>query len=584
MKRHKYLDLNPKTFRALVRFSAQAYGDQLAWVGLSSGQQYTFSQAYDTIQRLKKSLFDSLGLRKGDKVALWSENMPNWGITYLALTSAGLVAVPLLPDFSAHEVENILSHSESKALFVSKRLLPKLKDVHTDIKDIILVEDFTQFTDLENFDTAGNKPFLSDEPMAGEQEPDINETDLAVIIYTSGTTGKSKGVMHSHRSIISNVLDVQYVQTIDPGEKFLSILPLSHTYENTIGFLAPFLHGGTVYYLEKPPTASILLPALQKVRPSFMLSVPLIIEKIFRKNILPTIQAKKITASIYKKGLGRRVLHSVAGKKLKKLFGGNIKFFGIGGAKLDPEVERFMREAGFPYAVGYGLTETAPLLAGSNPKNQRFQSTGPAVRSVTLKILDPDPKTGEGEVVAKGPNVMLGYYKEPELTKQAFTEDGWFRTGDLGVFDKDGHLYIRGRSKNMILGPSGENIYPEEIEAIINSFEHVNESLVVQREGKLVALVHVDFDQIEKKALEWFNQQKDKATEFSQTQWEKVKHSADIVNEYLKNLEHQLKDFVNQRVSKYSRIQKVEFQREPFVKTATKKIKRFLYTDKGQKN
>ncbi len=582
--KHKYLDLRPKTFRALVRFSAQTYGDRLAWVGLSSGQQYTYSGAYDTIQRLKKSLFDSLGLHKGDKVALWSENMPNWGITYLALTSAGLVAVPLLPDFSAHEVENILSHSESKVLFVSKRLLPKLKEVQTEIKDIILVEDFTQFTDLENFDTAGNKPFLSDKPLADDQEPDINETDLAVIIYTSGTTGKSKGVMHSHRSIISNTLDVQYVQNIDPGEKFLSILPLSHTYENTIGFLAPFLHGATVYYLEKPPTASILLPALKKVRPTFMLSVPLIIEKIYRKNILPSIQAKKITASIYKTGFGRKMLNSLAGKKLKKIFGGNLKFFGIGGAKLDPEVERFMREAGFPYAVGYGLTETAPLLAGSNPKNQRFQSTGPAVRSVTLKILDPDPHTGEGEIIARGPNVMLGYYKEPELTKQTFTEDGWFRTGDLGVFDKDGHLYIRGRSKNMILGPSGENIYPEEIEAIINSFENVNESLVIQQEGKLVALVHVDFDEIEQKAVEWFNQQKDKATEFSQTQLDKLKHSADIVNEYLKNLERQLKDFVNQRVSKYARIQKVEFRKEPFVKTATKKIKRFLYTDKGKKN
>ena len=582
MKKNNYLDLRPKTFRTLLRFSAQTYGDQLAWVGLSSGQKYTFTEAYRTIQLLKNSLFNKLGLSKGDKVALWSENMPNWGITYLALTSAGLVAVPLLPDFSAHEVENILAHSESKALFVSKRLLSKLKNVHTDIKDIVLVEDFSLFTDLEHFDTSKNKPFLSDVPFAEDQEPDISETDLAVIIYTSGTTGKSKGVMHSHRSIISNVLDVQYVQTIEPGEKFLSILPLSHTYENTIGFLAPFLHGGTVYYLEKPPTASILLPALQKVRPGFMLSVPLIIEKIFRKNILPTIQAKKLTASLYKTGLGRKVLHNAAGKKLKKLFGGNLKFFGIGGAKLDPEVERFMREAGFPYAVGYGLTETAPLLAGSNPRNQRFQSTGPAIRSVTLKILDPDPRTGEGEVVAQGPNIMLGYYKEPELTKQAFTEDGWFRTGDLGVFDKDGHLYIRGRSKNMILGPSGENIYPEEIEAIINSFENVNESLVIQKEGKLVALVHVDFDEIEKKAIEWFKQQKGKASDFSQTQWDKVKQSADIVNDYLKNLERQLKDFVNQRVSKYSRIQKVEFRKEPFVKTATKKIKRFLYTDKGK--
>ncbi len=580
----KYLDLSPKTFRSLLHSAVRVYPQSLAWVGLTSGQQYTYAQAYDMIQRLKALLLDTLQLKKGDKVALWGENMPNWGITYFAITSAGLVVVPLLPDFSAHEVENILSHSESKVLFVSRRLVSKLKDVKTDIQDIILVEDFSKFTDLESFDISKNIEFLAPLAYDESKEPDISENDLAVIIYTSGTTGKSKGVMHTHRSIISNVLDVQYVQWVEPGEKFLSILPLSHSYENTIGFLAPFVHGATVYYVEKPPTASVLLPALQKVRPTFMLSVPLIIEKIFRKNILPTIQAKKLTASVYKTDLGRKVLHNVAGKKLKKLFGGNIKFFGIGGAKLDPEVERFMREAKFPYAVGYGLTETAPLLAGSNPQNQRYRSTGPAVRTVTLKILDPDPKTGEGEIVAKGPNIMLGYYKEPELTKQTFTEDGWFRTGDLGVFDKDGHLYIRGRSKNMILGPSGENIYPEEIEAIINSFDNVNESLVVQREGKLVALVHVDFDEIEKKATEWFNEQKDKASDFSQNQWDKLKHSADIVNEYLKYLEKQLKSFVNQRVSKSARIHQVEFHSEPFVKTATKKIKRFLYSDKNTKN
>ena len=573
--KNNYIDLKPKTFRELLKFSVKSYVNSLVWIGLSSGQKYTYTQAYDTIQRLKNALFNKLGLKKGDKVALWSENMPNWGIVFFSVVSSGLVLVPLLPDFSAYEIENILSHSESKVLFISKRLLSKLKEVKNTMEHVILIEDFKLLSDLQSLDVSKNEDFISKKVI--EKEPEIKENDLAVIIYTSGTTGKSKGVMHTHLSLITNVLDVQYVQWIEKGEKFLSILPLSHSYENTIGFLAPFIYGAMVYYIEKPPTSSILLPALKKVRPSFMLSVPLIIEKIFRKSILPSIQAKKITATIYKTRLGKKILHFIAGKKLKKLFGGNLKFFGIGGAKLDPEVERFMRDAKFPYAVGYGLTETAPLLAGSNPKIQRFQSTGPAVRSVSLKIIEPDPNTGEGELIAKGPNVMIGYYKEPELTKQVFTEDGWFRTGDLVVFDKDGHLYIKGRSKNMILGPSGENIYPEEIEAIINSYDLVNESLVIKKENKLVALVHIDFEELEKKATEWFNIQKHKLSNFSQQQKEKLKASSDAINEYLKNIETQLKRYVNERVNKASRIQKIEFRKEPFVKTATKKIKRYLY-------
>jgi long-chain acyl-CoA synthetase len=313
-----------------------------------------------------------------------------------------------------------------------------------------------------------------------------------------------------------------------------------------------------------------------------MLSVPLIIEKIYRKNILPQINSKGITRGLYKNAIGRKILNRLAGKKLMELFGGRLKFFGIGGAKLDPEVEKFMREAKFPYAIGYGLTETGPLLAGANPKEIRFQSCGKPMRSVQLKIKDPDPKTGEGEIIAKGPNIMLGYYKEPELTKAAFTEDGWFRTGDLGVFDKDGFLYIRGRLKNMILGPSGENIYPEEIEAIINSFEHVNESLVIEKDGKLVALVHFDFEALEKKAIEWVNEQCKKAADYIKCQEQKAKDKYEALNEYLKHLSQQLKDYVNQRVNKSSRISKIEIQKEPFVKTATKKIKRYLYMKKDK--
>ncbi len=575
-EKYPYIDLKTKTLRELLYYSSGNYAKKTAFVSLNTNTSYTYSEVYDLVQKVKYVLYNKFNLQRGDKVAIWAENSPNWGVTYFAITTAGFVAVPLLPDFSAHEVQNILTHSESKAIFISQRLISKFKDVKTDLKDIILVEDFTLFKDLKKFDTSKNEPVL-DQPQAPAEEFPVSEDDLAVIIYTSGTTGKSKGVMLTHKNIVSNTLDVQYVQWIAPGEKFLSILPLSHSYENTVGFLAPFLHGATVFYLEKPPTASLLLPAMKKVKPTFMLSVPLIIEKIYRKNILPQINEKALTKTLYKTPVGRKVLNKIAGKKLIELFGGKIKFFGIGGAKLDPEVERFMREAKFPYAIGYGLTETAPLLAGGNPQIIRFQSCGKPLRSVKIKIKDPDPKTGEGEIIATGPNIMQGYYKEPELTKQVFTEDGWFRTGDLGVFDKDGFLYIRGRLKNMILGPSGENIYPEEIEAIINSFDHVNESLVVEKDGKLVALVHFDFDALEKKATEWFNEQKQKAGDYLKGKGEQAKDSYDAVNEYVKHLTQQLKDYVNSRVNKSSRIAKVEVQKEPFVKTATKKIKRYLY-------
>ena len=577
-----YVSLENRTIREIFNYAVNHYSDRTAFVGLSSNKSYTYSEVYDLVQKLKFVLTNKFGLQKGDKFAIWSENNPHWGIAYFAITTLGLIAVPLLPDFSAFEVQNILEHSGAKGIFLSKRTLSKYKDVKTNIDKVVLLDDFTQITDTKEFDLTKNKNIIS-EKLEPKDEPEVTEEDIASIVYTSGTTGKSKGVVLLHRNTASNVLDVQYVQWIEPGEKFLSILPLSHTYENTVGFLAPLLHGSTIYYLEKPPTASLLLPALKKVQPTFMLSVPLIIEKIYRKNILPQINAKPFTRSLFKTSVGFKLLSKAAGKKLLKTFGGQLKFFGIGGAKLDPEVEKFMRAAKFPYAIGYGLTETGPLLAGANPQVIRFQSCGKPMRSVTLKIKDPDPKTGEGEIIAKGPNVMQGYYKEPDLTKQAFTEDGWFRTGDLGVFDEDGFLYIRGRIKNMILGPSGENIYPEEIEAIINSFDNVNESLVIEENGKLVALVHIDLEAIEKQAINWFNTQSKKAGDFIQDQSQKAADKYQIVNEYLKHLSDEIKNYVNQRVNKTSRINKVEIQKEAFVKTATNKIKRYLYQKKDKK-
>jgi long-chain acyl-CoA synthetase len=320
------------------------------------------------------------------------------------------------------------------------------------------------------------------------------------------------------------------------------------------------LFGSCVYYLRKPPTPAVLLPALEEVKPTIMLTVPLIIEKIYFNKIMPTFRDNFILNLLYKIPFLRKKLNEAAGKKLKNTFGGNLKFFGIGGAKLNKTVEKFLIEAKFPYAIGYGLTETSPLLAGANPQKARYESTGPAIEGIELIINNPDKKTGEGEIWAKGPTVMKGYYKEPEITKEVLTPEGWFKTGDLGTLDSNDYLYIKGRLKNMIVGASGENIYPEEIESIINNFRFVVESLVVQQKGKLVAYVHINMEELEKK-YHLFKQDMTKQVE------DKVE---DVLNE--------LQEYVNSQVNKFSKIQKVILQPVPFQKTATLKIKRFLYT------
>lgn len=362
--------------------------------------------------------------------------------------------------------------------------------------------------------------------------------------------------MLTHKNISSNAAASRYIQDINSNDRFLSVLPLSHTYENTIGFILPIICGASIYYIKKAPTPAVLLPALKSVRPTLMLTVPLIIEKIYKNKVLPSFNKSKLTRALYSIPFLRKKFNLLAGKKLMRTFGGELKFFGIGGAKLDKTVEKFLREAKFPYAIGYGLTETSPLLAGANALNTRMQSTGPKVKGVTLKIHNPKKLTGEGEIWAKGPNVMIGYYKEPELTREVMTEDGWFKTGDLGILNESNYLYIRGRSKNIIIGPGGENIFPEDIESVINNFKHVAESLVIQQKGKLVAMVHFNKEEIEEKY-----------------QYLKVE-----IEEKYNELCKELHEHVNARVNKFSKIQVVLLQNEEFAKTATKKIKRFMYT------
>ena len=540
------------TFPALFGKVAEKHGDQNA-LSFVDEKPLTYKEVNDRIYSLIRFLED-LGIRQGDKVAILGTNMPNWGITYFAISFMGSVVVPLLPDFLPGEIDNILDHSGAKAIFISSSLMRKMDDVKgKTLIHRIIMEDFS-FAGIPTYEAnyiPGSKPLNS---------YDVKEEELAAIIYTSGTTGSSKGVMLTHKNISINVLACRKLKHIDETDRFLSILPLSHTLENTVGFLVPLFNGACVYYMKKAPSPSVLIPALQKVKPTVILTVPMVIEKIYYSKVYPALYGKGYIKALMAIPPIRKILHGAAGKKLMQTFGGSIQFFGIGGAKLNTNVEKFLNEADFPYAIGYGLTETAPLLAGAVPGKTKVGSTGPAVEGVEMKIHDPDPLTGEGEIWAKGSNVMKGYYKEPALTEQVLTPDGWFKTGDLGVFDRDQKLYIKGRLKNIIVGSSGENIYPEEIESVINNFRHVVESIVIQKKGKLVALVHINREEIE----EAYHHLREEVSQFVE------KKTEEILQE--------LKIYVNARVNKFSQLQSIVLQQDPFQKTATKKIKRFLYT------
>jgi len=478
--------------------------------------------------------------------------MPNWGASYFAITFMGAVAVPILPDFTPGEIANVLDHSGAKALFVSGNLSHKYGEyASATLETVISIDDFSVIS--------GSNGKSYSEGLMPVIKYNVAEEDLAVIIYTSGTTGKSKGVMLTHKNISFTAKQVRTIQYVVESDVFLSILPLSHTYEQTLGLVLPVFNGAMVWYLRKAPTPSVLLPALELVKPTTMLTVPLIMEKIYFNKIVPTFSKNKIVSFLYHKTPARKLLNKIAGKKIYKTFGGRLRFFGIGGAKLNPTVEQFLLDAKFPYAIGYGLTETSPLLAGTKVGTCRLGSTGPAMEGVILKINNPDPVTGEGEVWARGDNVMKGYYKEPAMTADVITPDGWFRTGDLGVIDSNNYLSLKGRLKNMIVGSSGENIYPEEIESVINDFSHVIESLVVQQKGKLVAMVHVNLEELQAK----YTQMKKDFSDQAEL----------LINEYLE----ELRRYVNSKVNRYSQVQLVVYQPEPFQKTATLKIKRFLY-------
>jgi long-chain acyl-CoA synthetase len=375
--------------------------------------------------------------------------------------------------------------------------------------------------------------------------------------------------MLTHKNVASNAVSSRSMFRMHVGDRLLSILPMAHTYECTLGLLAPIYQGACMYYIDKPPTATVLLPALLKVRPTVMLSVPLIMEKIYRNSVLPKLESK----AIYAKPFFRKLLNRIAGKKLRKTFGGRLRFFGIGGAALAPDVEQFLKEARFPYAIGYGLTETSPLVAGTDARGTHLRAIGPALQGVDIRIAPPEGGAEDGEIQVRGPNVMAGYYKDPEKTAETFTADGWFRTGDTGKLDEKGRCYVRGRLKTMILGPSGENIYPEEIEALINKSNFVQESLVYgEPEGGLSALV-----MLKPEALERFSQDMKQFSGAVEDQARAIAESFESMEEKSKEMLESMRKEVNSRLAAFSRIGRVMLQSEPFEKTPTQKIKRHFY-------
>ncbi len=558
-----------KTLRQILADTAAIHGSKPA-LSMFGGETLNYSDLHESAETLAQWLAEQ-GIGFRDRVCILSESCPHWGVAYFAVTSLGAVAVPVLTDFHQDAIQHIIRHSEAKAVFVSEKLFAKLEFALFDPAPLFVnLETFQPFeagisrVGLKSLKEAGLREFrkLREQAMrlANRAPREPEENDLAAIIYTSGTSGHSKGVMLTHRNLLADATAVRTLIDVRPDDCFLSILPLAHAYECTLGLILPVMHGAHVYYLDKPPTARALLPALQSVKPTAVLSVPLVIEKIYKVSILPKLTGSRLKKFLYSLPPARRLLNRLAGKKLLATFGGRLRVFAIGGAPLAPDVELFLREANFPYAIGYGLTETSPLSAGIGPEGTKPGSCGRPLLGLQLRIEAPDPATGIGEIMIKGPNVMQGYYKAPDLTKETLTEDGWLHTGDLGRMDKDGYVYIMGRSKNMILGPSGENIYPEEVESILLQAPMVLECLVYQSAGRLSARVHLDSPRIDEM--------------FAGLSEEKaLQNRAELLE--------QIRNSTNERVSSFAKIQKILEQADPFEKTATQKIKRYLYVDKA---
>ena len=520
-------------------------------------------QFHDVARKIEKVhiLFENSGIQKGDKIALCGRNSSQWAVAFLATLTYGAIAVPILHEFNAEQIHNIVNHSEARLLFVGDHVatiidpqaMPTLEGIinNPDYSLMISRTDKLTYAREHLNELYGKKypKYFRKEHVNYyiEQSPD----ELAVINYTSGTTGFSKGVMIPYRALWSNydfACDV-LGKTIKAGDKVISMLPMAHMYGMAFEFIFEFLHGCHVYYLNRVPSPAIIAQALAEIKPVIVIAVPLIIEKIIRKKVFPKIQNNRMRLLLQMPVISKKVREMIC-QEVLKAFGGKMYEVIIGGAALNQEVERFLKRIDFPYTVGYGATECAPIICYSDWKTFAQGSCGRAALHQQVEIDSPDPRRIPGEILTKGPNVMLGYYKNLEATEETIDRNGWYHTGDLGTMDVHGNVFINGRSKNMLLGPNGQNIYPEEIEDKLNSMTMVVESIVVQRDNKLVALVYPDFDEA-------------KGMNFS--------------TDDIKNVMEQNRNGLNEMLPAYEKISEIIIQKEEFEKTPKKSIKRYLY-------
>lgn len=519
-------------------------------------------QYKDVARKIEKLhiLFEKSGVEKGDKIAMCGRNSAHWAVSFLATLSYGAVAVPILHEFNAEQIHNIVNHSDAKLLFVGDVVATTIvPDEMPALEGIVYNPDFSLLVSRsEQLSYARehlNELFGRKYPKMFSKE-DVNyhkdETEeLALINYTSGTTGFSKGVMLPYRALWGNTEFClnRLGQHLPKGCNTLSILPMAHMYGMAIEFLFPFCFGSHLFFLTRLPSPAIIAQAFDDVKPAIVISVPLIIEKIIRKKVFPRIQTNAVRLMLNMPVVNKKVKQKIC-EQVIKAFGGNMYEVIVGGAALNKEVEHFLKSIDFPLTVGYGATECAPLISYSDYKDFQVGSCGTPVDRMEVRILSSDPENVPGEIITRGANVMLGYYKNEEATQQALDEEGWYHTGDLGTMAADGHIFIRGRIKNMLLGSNGQNVYPEEIEDKLNSMAMVMESVIIQRGDKLIALVHPDFDEAS-------------AMGFS--------------NDDLKNIMEQNRQTLNSKLPAYCKLSSIELHATEFEKTPKKSIKRYLY-------
>lgn len=517
---------------------------------------YTYREIAEIIAK-HHIAFREYGIAEGDKIALVGRNSANWCAIYLAVVTYGAVIVPILPDFKNEDLQNIINHSDSKMLFVDDKLWePMNADKLQAIICAVSLDSFTMIMNrsdkIKEFYDTLDRHFLETYPSFSPDDIKYSEVDNekpAVLSYTSGTTGYSKGVLLPHRSLAANTRFAQQHMPLNPGDPVVSFLPLAHTYGCAFEFLFPFTYGCHITILTKTPSPQILIQAFREIRPMLIISVPLVIEKVYKAQIMPVI-SKPMMKVLLKIPAINKILHKTIRGKLEESFGGRFKEIVIGGAAFNADAEKFFKKIGLKFTVGYGMTECGPLISYDSWKTTRLTSCGKAVETLEVKIDSPDQEKVIGEIILRGDNVMLGYYKNEAATGEVIDEEGWMHTGDLGVIDRDGYIYIRGRSKNMLLGPSGQNIYPEEIESLINNYTYVTESVVISEDNKLVGLICPDYEQLTK----------DGVSEAS-----------------LNGILDGIRKDVNSRLPDYMAVTKFRVHPEEFEKTPKKSIKRYLY-------